>query len=196
MAVAANTPIELIEQVYGRLAERTALGRERLGRGLTFAEKILVNHLRDPQGQELERGRSYADLDPDRVAMQDATAQMALLQFMTAGLPQVAVPSTVHCDHLISARVDANNDLAVAEDVNREVYDFLRTVSANYGIGFWKPGSGIIHQVVLENYAFPGGMMVGTDSHTPNAGGLGMVAIGVGGADAVDVMSGWPYNVR
>jgi aconitate hydratase len=128
--------------------------------------------------------------------MQDATAQMALLQFMTAGLPQVAVPSTVHCDHLISARVDANNDLAVAEDVNREVYDFLRTVSANYGIGFWKPGSGIIHQVVLENYAFPGGMMVGTDSHTPNAGGLGMIAVGVGGADAVDVMTGFPFNVR
>jgi aconitate hydratase len=128
--------------------------------------------------------------------MQDATAQMALLQFMTAGLPQVAVPSTVHCDHLISARVDADNDLAVAEDVNREVYDFLRTVSAKYGIGFWKPGSGIIHQVVLENYAFPGGMMVGTDSHTPNAGGLGMIAIGVGGADAVDVMTGFPFNVR
>src|SRR3954469_14160757 len=196
MAVAANTPIELIEQVYGRLAERTALGRERLGRGLTFAEKILVNHLRDPQGQELERGRSYADLDPDRVAMQDATAQMALLQFMTAGLPQVAVPSTVHCDHLIQAKVGAGPDLAWAEDINSEVYEFLRTVSAKYGIGFWKPGSGIIHQVVLENYAFPGGMMIGTDSHTPNACGLGMIAIGVGGADAVDVMAGWPYNTR
>src|SRR6476659_306018 len=196
MAVAANTPIELIDQVYGRLAERTALGRQRLGRGLTFAEKVLINHLRDPQGQELERGRSYADLDPDRVAMQDATAQMALLQFMTAGLPQVAVPSTVHCDHLIQARVGAVEDLAVAEDTNREVYDFLRTVSAKYGIGFWKPGSGIIHQVVLEQYAFPGGMMIGTDSHTPNAGGLGMIAIGVGGADAVDVMAGWPFNTR
>src|SRR3954469_15957148 len=196
MAVAANTPIELIEQVYGRLAERTALGRERLGRGLTFAEKILVNHLRDPQGQTIERGRSYADLRPDRVAMQDATAQMALLQFMTAGLPQVAVPSTVHCDHLIQAREDGKVDLMAALENNSEVYDFLESVSAKYGIGFWKPGSGIIHQVVLEQYAFPGGMMIGTDSHTPNAGGLGMVAIGVGGADAVDVMAGWPFNTR
>jgi aconitate hydratase len=196
MAVAANTPIELIDAVYGRLAERTALGRERLGRSLTFAEKILVNHLRDPEGQELERGRSYADLDPDRVAMQDATAQMALLQFMTAGLPQVAVPSTVHCDHLIQARENGKVDLLAALDGNSEVYDFLESVSAKYGIGFWKPGSGIIHQVVLEQYAFPGGMMIGTDSHTPNAGGLGMVAIGVGGADAVDVMTGYPFNVR
>ena len=149
-----------------------------------------------PHSQELERGRSYADFEPDRVAMQDATAQMALLQFMTAGLPQVAVPTTVHCDHLIQAKVEANIDLKFALDVNSEVYDFLRSVSAKYGIGFWKPGSGIIHQVVLENYAFPGGMMVGTDSHTPNAGGLGMVAIGVGGADAVDVMTGFPFNVR
>src|SRR6186713_1348586 len=196
MAVAANTPIELIDQVYGRLAERTALGRQRLGRGLTFAEKVLINHLRDPQGQELERGRSYNDFDPDRVAMQDATAQMALLQFMTAGLGRVAVPSTVHCDHLIQAKAGADIDLHFALDINSEVYDFLSSVSAKYGIGFWKPGSGIIHQVVLENYAFPGGMMIGTDSHTPNAGGLGMVAIGVGGADAVDVMTGFPFNVR
>src|SRR3954449_10163229 len=196
MAVAANTPIELIDTVYGRLEERTALGRERLGRSLTFAEKILFNHLRDPQGQELERGRSYADLDPDRVAMQDATAQMALLQFMTAGLPQVAVPSTVHCDHLIQARENGKVDLLAALEGNSEVYDFLESVSAKYGVGFWKPGSGIIHQVVLEQYAFPGGMMIGTDSHTPNAGGLGMVAIGVGGADAVDVMTGYPFNVR
>jgi len=196
MAVAANTPIELINTVYGRLAERTALGRERLGRPLTFAEKILVNHLRDPQHQELERTKSYADLDPDRVAMQDATAQMALLQFMTAGLPQVAVPSTVHCDHLIQAREDGKVDLLAALDTNSEVYDFLESVAAKYGVGFWKPGSGIIHQVVLEQYAFPGGMMIGTDSHTPNAGGLGMVAIGVGGADAVDVMTGYPFNVR
>ena len=128
--------------------------------------------------------------------MQDATAQMALLQFMLAGLPAVAVPSTVHCDHLIQARVGADADMEVALDTNREVYEFLRSVSAKYGIGFWKPGSGIIHQVVLENYAFPGGMMIGTDSHTPNAGGLGMVAIGVGGADAMDVMAGWPYNTR
>jgi len=196
MAVAATTPIELINEVYGRLAERTALGRERLGRSLTFAEKVLINHLRDAAGQELERGRSYADLDPDRVAMQDATAQMALLQFMTAGLPEVAVPSTVHCDHLIQARDNGKVDLLAAIDGNSEVYDFLESVSAKYGIGFWKPGSGIIHQVVLEQYAFPGGMMIGTDSHTPNAGGLGMIAVGVGGADAVDVMTGYPFNVR
>ena len=196
MAVAANTPIELINGVYGRLAGNVAIGRERLGRPLTFAEKVLINHLRDPRNQELERGRSYADLDPDRVAMQDATAQMALLQFMTAGLPEAAVPSTVHCDHLIQAKSNARIDLATANDVNAEVYDFLESVSAKYGIGFWKPGSGIIHQVVLEQYAFPGGMMIGTDSHTPNAGGLGMIAIGVGGADAVDVMTGYPFNVR
>ena len=196
MAATAGTPLPLVEQVYDRLSDRVALGRTRLGRPLTLAEKILVNHLRDAQSQDLERGRSYADFDPDRVAMQDATAQMALLQFMTAGLPEVAVPSTVHCDHLIQAKVDANIDLKFALDVNSEVYEFLRTVSAKYGIGFWKPGSGIIHQVVLENYAFPGGMMIGTDSHTPNAGGLGMIAIGVGGADAVDVMTGFPFNVR
>ena len=196
MAVSAGTPIELVEKVYGTLPERAALGRERLGRPLSLTEKILINHLSDPAGQELERGRSYADFHPDRVAMQDATAQMALLQFMTAGLPRTAVPSTVHCDHLISAKVGATIDLGVAIDTNKEVYDFLRSVSAKYGIGFWGPGSGIIHQVVLENYAFPGGMMIGTDSHTPNAGGLGMVAIGVGGADAVDVMTGFPFNVR
>jgi aconitate hydratase len=196
MAVSSSTPIDLVDAVYARLPERVALGRERLGRPLTLAEKVLVNHLRDPQRQDLERGRSYADFDPDRVAMQDATAQMALLQFMTAGLPEVAVPSTVHCDHLIQAKAGADIDLDLAVDTNREVYDFLRSVSAKYGIGFWKPGSGIIHQVVLENYAFPGGMMIGTDSHTPNAGGLGMVAIGVGGADAVDVMTGFPFNVR
>ena len=142
----------------------------------------------------IERGTSYNDFHPDRVAMQDATAQMALLQFMTAGLPTTAVPSTVHCDHLIAAKVGARIDLGVAIDTNKEVYDFLRTVSAKFGIGFWGPGSGIIHQVVLENYAFPGGMMIGTDSHTPNAGGLGMVAIGVGGADAVDVMTGFPVQ--
>jgi aconitate hydratase len=196
MPVEASTPIELVEQVYATLPDRVATGRRRLGRGLTLTEKILINHLDDPEGQELERGRSYADFHPDRVAMQDATAQMALLQFMTAGLPQVAVPSTVHCDHLIQAKAGADIDLHFALDMNSEVYDFLSSVSAKYGIGFWKPGSGIIHQVVLENYAFPGGMMIGTDSHTPNAGGLGMVAIGVGGADAVDVMTGFPFNVR
>jgi aconitate hydratase A / 2-methylisocitrate dehydratase len=194
--VTASTPLSLIDEVYGRLEERIAVGRRRLGRPLTLAEKILFNHLADPEHQELERARSYAELYPDRVAMQDATAQMALLQFMTAGLPEVAVPTTVHCDHLIQARLGAKEDLAVAEDENREVYDFLHSVSAKYGIGFWQPGSGIIHQVVLEQYAFPGGMMIGTDSHTPNAGGLGMVAIGVGGADAVDVMVGSTFGVR
>ena len=196
MAISATTPVEQVAEVYARLRERVALGRERLGRPLTLAEKILINHLRDPEGQPLERGRSYADFHPDRVAMQDATAQMALLQFMTAGLDETAVPTTVHCDHLIQAKAGADIDLRLAVDVNHEVYEFLRSVSARYGIGFWKPGSGIIHQVVLENYAFPGGMMIGTDSHTPNAGGLGMIAIGVGGADAVDVMTGFPFNVR
>ncbi|MEI6298148.1 MAG: aconitate hydratase, partial [Actinomycetota bacterium] len=196
MTVSAGTPISLVNAVYATLPANTALGRERLGRPLTLAEKILINHLVDPQTQEMERGRSYADFNPDRVAMQDATAQMALLQFMTAGLPQTLVPSTVHCDHLILAKAGAKLDLRDANDVNHEVYDFLRSVSAKYGVGFWGPGSGIIHQVVLEHYAFPGGMMIGTDSHTPNAGGLGMVAIGVGGADAVDVMTGFPFNVR
>ena len=195
MAVSAGTPIELVEGVYASLTERVAAARARLGRPLTLAEKILVHHLSDTN-EPFERGATYNDFRPDRVAMQDATAQMALLQFMTAGLPTTAVPSTVHCDHLISAKVGAKIDLGVAIDTNREVYDFLRSVSAKYGIGFWGPGSGIIHQVVLENYAFPGGMMIGTDSHTPNAGGLGMVAIGVGGADAVDVMTGFPFNVR
>ena len=195
MTVTAGTPIELVEGVYATLAERVAAGRERFGRPLTLTEKILLNHLYDPT-EAIERGGTYNDFHPDRVAMQDATAQMALLQFMTAGLPTTLVPSTVHCDHLISAKVGAKIDLGVAIDTNREVYDFLRSVSAKYGIGFWGPGSGIIHQVVLEHYAFPGGMMIGTDSHTPNAGGLGMVAIGVGGADAVDVMTGFPFNVR
>ena len=196
MTVSAGTPISLVNAVYATLPTNAALGRERLGRPLTLAEKILINHLVDPKTQEMERGRSYADFNPDRVAMQDATAQMALLQFMTAGLPHTLVPSTVHCDHLILAKTGAKLDLRDANDVNREVYDFLRSVSAKYGVGFWGPGSGIIHQVVLEHYAFPGGMMIGTDSHTPNAGGLGMVAIGVGGADAVDVMTGFPFNVR
>jgi aconitate hydratase len=195
MAVTATTPIELVQGVYGRLAERAALGRERLGRPLTFTEKVLLNHVRDTE-QAIDRAVTYNDFDPDRVAMQDATAQMALLQFMTAGLDEAAVPSTVHCDHLILAKAGADIDLKFAVDINSEVYEFLRSVSAKYGIGFWKPGSGIIHQVVLEQYAFPGGMMIGTDSHTPNAGGLGMVAIGVGGADAVDVMTGFPFNVR
>ncbi len=193
--VTATTPIALVEAVYAKLARNVEAGRSKLGRPLTLAEKILINHLADPTA-DIERGGTYNDFNPDRVAMQDATAQMALLQFMTAGLPEALVPSTVHCDHLIQAKVGASIDLGVAIDTNKEVYDFLMTVSAKYGIGFWGPGSGIIHQVVLENYAFPGGMMIGTDSHTPNAGGLGMVAVGVGGADAVDVMTGFPWNVR
>ena len=194
MPVIESTP-ELVRAVYARTRKNLAVVRERLGRPLTLAEKVLFGHLDDPKGQELEAGKAYLNLRPDRVAMQDATAQMALLQFMQAGKPEVAVPSTVHCDHLIQARVGALTDTNVASTENREVYDFLAQVSAKYGIGFWKPGSGIIHQVVLENYAFPGGLMVGTDSHTPNAGGLGMAAVGVGGADAVDVMAGFPWEV-
>jgi len=195
MAIGPETPIELIKGVYATLDARVDAMRSRLGHPLTLAEKILANHLDSPDA-EVERGVSYVDFRPDRVAMQDATAQMAWLQFDTAGLPEVQVPTTTHCDHLIQARVEAKRDLLRAIDTNEEVYHFLESISAKYGAGFWKPGSGIIHQVVLENYAFPGGMMIGTDSHTPNAGGLGMVAIGVGGADAVDVMTGFPWNVR
>ncbi|MGO9195580.1 MAG: aconitate hydratase [Acidimicrobiales bacterium] len=195
MEVTSTTPVSLVNAVYARLPERVAIGRERLSRPLTFAEKVLVNHLHDAQGQALERGRSYADFDPDRVALQDALAQIVALQFMTAGLDEAVVPTTVHCDHLIRARVGAGADLQHALDVNSEIYAFLRSMCAKYRIGFWKPGSGIIHQVLLENYAFPGGMMIGTDSHTPNAGGLGMVAIGVGGGDAIDVMTGLSFNV-
>jgi len=188
--------VTVTTQLFGQLAERVAIGRRRLERPLTLAEKVLFNHLRDPDSQALERGHSYAEFVPDRVAMQDATAQMALLQFMTAELPHVQVPTTIHCDHLILARQGAAADLVAATDVNAEVYDFLRTASARYGVGFWEPGSGIIHQVVLEHYAFPGGMLIGTDSHTPNAGGLGMVAVGVGGAEAVDVLTGGPFGLR
>ncbi|MCY3850567.1 MAG: aconitate hydratase [Acidimicrobiaceae bacterium] len=195
MPVAASTPIELVDRVYATLGQRIGEARERFGRPLTLAEKILANHL-DRADQELERGESYVDYRPDRVAMQDATAQMAWLQFMTTGLDEVAVPTTTHCDHLIQAREDGKTDLLAAVDANKEVYDFLESVSAKYGGGFWKPGSGIIHQVVLEQYAFPGGMIIGTDSHTPNAGGIGMLAVGVGGADAVDVMTGSPWNSK
>jgi aconitate hydratase len=183
-------------RVYAGLAERITAGRARLGRPLTLAEKVLISHLRPAGGEGLERGRSYVDVDPDRVALQDALAQIVALQFMTAGLDEVVVPTTVHCDHLIRARIDADVDLHSALDTNAEVYDFLRAVSDRYRIGFWEPGSGIIHQVVLENYAFPGGLMIGTDSHTPNAGGLGMIAVGVGGGDAIDVMTGSPFNLR
>ncbi|HCP47911.1 MAG TPA: aconitate hydratase, partial [Deltaproteobacteria bacterium] len=186
----------MIREVYEGLESRLQAGRARLGRPLTLAEKILISHLDNPDDVGWERGVDFLMLRPDRVAMQDATAQMALLQFMMAGRDKVAVPSTVHCDHLIQARVGAGSDLLQAIDTNQEVYDFLASVSQKYGIGFWKPGSGIIHQVVLENYAFPGGMMIGTDSHTVNAGGLGMVAVGVGGADAVDVMAGMPWEVK
>ncbi len=196
MAVFASTPVELIEGVYATLDERVGRARQSFGRPLTLTEKILANHLDPSETGVPERGVTYVDLRPDRVAMQDATAQMAWLQFMTAGLDEVQVPTTTHCDHLITARADAKRDLMAALSGNDEVYEFLRSVCARYGAGFWKPGSGIIHQVVLENYAFCGGMMIGTDSHTPNAGGLAMVAVGVGGADAVDVMTGFPWNVR
>jgi len=181
---------------YEKMAANIKIVRERLNRPLTYAEKIVYGHLADPQNQEIARGASYLNLHPDRVACQDATAQMALLQFMSAGLPTVAVPTTVHCDHLIQAQVGAESDLPRAKEINKEVYDFLSSCSAKYGIGFWQPGSGIIHQIVLENYAYPGGMMIGTDSHTPNAGGLGMIAVGVGGADAVDVMAGIPWELK
>jgi len=188
---------EMIKAVYSNYPARIEAARKAVGRPLTLTEKILYAHLTEGAAtKSYERGASYVDFQPDRVAMQDATAQMALLQFMQAGRNQVAVPSTVHCDHLIQAEVGAITDLNKAKDKNKEVYDFLSSVSNKYGIGFWKPGAGIIHQVVLENYAFPGGMMIGTDSHTPNAGGLGMIAIGVGGADACDVMAGLPWELK
>ena len=189
--------LNMIKAVYDRLPGRVATAREVMGQPLTLSEKVLYSHLSQGDATEIhERGESYVDFDPDRVAMQDATAQMALLQFMMAGKEKVAVPSTTHCDHLIQAKVNAGTDLDVAKNVNSEVYNFLESVSTKFGVGFWKPGAGIIHQVVLENYAFPGGMMIGTDSHTVNAGGLGMVAIGVGGADAVDVMTGMPWELK
>lgn len=188
--------LDLIKKVYSEIPTKVQQARKLLGRPMTLAEKILYAHSFAPATKAFERGKDYVDFAPDRVAMQDATAQMALLQFDTCGRERVAVPSTVHCDHLIQAKVGAEQDLRTAIDTNREVYDFLSSISNKYGIGFWKPGAGIIHQVVLENYAFPGGMMIGTDSHTPNAGGLGMIAIGVGGADAVDVMAGLPWELK
>src|ERR1035437_9031950 len=189
--------IEMIKKVYTNFGAKVLAARKAVKRPLTLTEKILYAHLRQGDATiSYERGKSYVDFAPDRVAMQDATAQMALLQFMQAGRAKVAVPSTVHCDHLIQAKVGAKDDLATAKDVNKEVYDFLSSVSNKYGIGFWKPGAGIIHQVILEQYAFPGGMMIGTDSHTVNAGGLGMIAIGVGGADACDVMAGLPWELK
>ncbi|MGZ3837548.1 MAG: aconitate hydratase [Flavisolibacter sp.] len=188
--------LDLIKKVYTDLPTKVQAARNLLNRPLTMAEKILYAHSFKPATRAYERGKDYVDFAPDRVAMQDATAQMALLQFDTCGRESVAVPSTVHCDHLIQAKLGADVDLSTAIDTNKEVYDFLSSISNKYGIGFWKPGAGIIHQVVLENYAFPGGMMIGTDSHTPNAGGLGMIAIGVGGADAVDVMAGLPWELK
>jgi len=190
-----ETTPELVRSTYETLSQKLASVRERLRRPLTYAEKILLGHLDDPAGQTLDAGSSYLALRPDRVAMQDATAQMALLQFISSGREETAVPTTVHCDHLIQAYRGASQDMERAQVSNREVYDFLRSASARYGIGFWGPGAGIIHQVVLEKYAYPGGMMIGTDSHTPNAGGLGMFACGVGGADAVDVMAGFSWEV-
>ncbi|MEC7871860.1 MAG: aconitate hydratase [Candidatus Neomarinimicrobiota bacterium] len=189
--------LKMINKYYERMNDSVQAAKKKLGRPLTLSEKILYSHLSlDLPSHNYQRGKSYVDFIPDRVAMQDATAQMALLQFMMAGKDKVAVPSTVHCDHLIQAKTDAQVDLNNALDNNNEVYRFLESVSSKYGIGFWKPGAGIIHQVVLENYAFPGGMMIGTDSHTVNAGGLGMIAIGVGGADAVDVMAGMPWELK
>ncbi|MCX8009950.1 MAG: aconitase family protein, partial [Ignavibacteria bacterium] len=187
---------ELIKNVYKDFVKKVDSAKKLLGRPMTYAEKILYAHLWEKAKAPFVRGKDFVEFKIDRVAMQDATAQMALLQFMSVGIPKVKVPSTVHCDHLIQAQVGADEDLKRALDENREVYDFLASVSNKYGIGFWKPGAGIIHQVVLENYAFPGGMMIGTDSHTPNAGGLGMLAIGVGGADAVDVMAGLPWELK
>ena len=189
--------LSMLQEFYEAYAAKIGRIREKLARPLTYAEKILYTHLYDDADlRSFKRGEDYVNFRPNRVAMQDATAQMALLQFMNAGKDRVAVPSTVHCDHLIQAYRGAKVDLSEALTTNKEVYDFLQSVASRYGIGFWKPGAGIIHQVVLENYAFPGGMMVGTDSHTPNAGGLGMVAIGVGGADAVDVMTGMEWELK
>jgi aconitate hydratase len=188
--------LDMIKKAYSNYKDKVTNARKVLNRPLTYAEKILYTHLWEEPKTELQKGKDYSELAPDRVAMQDATAQMALLQFTAAGRKTTAVPSTVHCDHLIQAQVGAKDDLLRATTENKEVYDFLESISKKYGIGFWKPGAGIIHQVVLENYAFPGGMMIGTDSHTPNAGGLGMIAIGVGGADAVDVMAGLPWELK
>ena len=189
--------LDMIREVYRNMPDRISAARRIVNRPLTLSEKILYTHLHtDQPAENFERGKSYVNFSPDRVAMQDATAQMALLQFMSAGIPKVRVPSTVHCDHLILAKQGAEQDLKDSLTASGEVFNFLESVSNKYGIGFWKPGAGIIHQVVLENYAFPGGMMIGTDSHTVNAGGLAMVAIGVGGADAVDVMSGMPWELK
>jgi aconitate hydratase len=196
MSAKIETTPEMVKKVYESSRSKIQIVKKRLGRDMTLAEKIVYGHLDDPQNQEIERGKSFLLLRPDRVAMQDATAQMAILQFMLAGKSEAAVPSTVHCDHLIRAHAGKEKDMAESNVTNKEVFDFLATASSKYNIGFWKPGAGIIHQVILENYAFPGGLMIGTDSHTPNAGGLGMCAIGVGGSDASDVMVGLPWEVK
>ena len=192
----SKTNVKLVSQAYAKILKNLEVLRKRKNSPLTLAEKLLFGHAKDINSISLKKGEDFGDFLPDRVAMQDATAQMAILQFMQADLPKTAVPTTVHCDHLIQAYEGANNDLLVANKTHKEVFDFLRSSSQKYGIGFWGPGAGIIHQVVLEQYAFPGGMMIGTDSHTPNAGGIGMIAIGVGGADAVDVMAGMPFNTK
>src|SRR5437899_3733504 len=187
--------VELVKKLYAKMPDAVARARKKFGRGLTLTEKILVSHVDNWETQVWERGKAMLALRPDRVAMQDATAQMAMLQFMQAGKKKVAVPSTIHCDHLIRAESGSQKDLLRAIDENREVYNFLASASRKYGMGFWKPGAGIIHQVVLENYAFPGGLIIGTDSHTPNAGGLGMLAIGVRGLDAAEVMAGMSWEL-
>ena len=192
----SKTNVKLVSLAYAKILKNLEVLRKRKNSPLTLAEKLLFGHAKDINSISLKKGEDFGDFLPDRVAMQDATAQMAILQFMQADLPKTAVPTTVHCDHLIQAYEGANNDLLVANKTHKEVFDFLRSSSQKYGIGFWGPGAGIIHQVVLEQYAFPGGMMIGTDSHTPNAGGIGMIAIGVGGADAVDVMAGMPFNTK
>ncbi|MFH4975491.1 hypothetical protein AB6A40_002200 [Gnathostoma spinigerum] len=198
--LATDVPISRYEPdkflPYRKLEKNLDIVRKRLNRPLTLSEKILYGHLDDPTSQDIRRGTSYLRLRPDRVAMQDATAQMAMLQFISSGLPRVAVPSTIHCDHLIEAEVGGDKDLPRAKKTNKEVYDFLSSAGNKYGVGFWKPGSGIIHQIILENYAFPGLLLIGTDSHTPNGGGLGGLCIGVGGADAVDVMAGIPWELK
>src|SRR5881409_689806 len=187
--------VELVKTLYAKMPDALARARKKFGRGLTLTEKILVSHVDNWETQVWERGKAMLALRPDRVAMQDATAQMAMLQFMQAGKTKVAVPSTIHCDHLIRAESGSQKDLLRAIDENKEVYNFLASAAKKYGIGFWKPGAGIIHQVVLENYAFPGGLIIGTDSHTPNAGGLGMIAIGVEGLDAAEVMAGMSWEL-
>ena len=194
MVTIESTP-DLVSEIYGAMGRRLDVVRKRLGRPLTLAEKVLLSHLTDPETQEIEPGNSLVLLQPDRVALQDVLGQTAMLAFMQTRRARTAVPTTVHCDHLIQARAEGGSDLLQSIQENEEVYDFLRSASAKFGVGFWGPGAGIIHQVVLEQYAFPGALIIGTDSHTPNAGGLGACAVGVGGADAVEVMAGLPWEL-